>query len=122
MEKINKKNYNILEDIYKDVQQAAYEIINRKKATYYGIGLALTKLVKAIINDEEQILSISTKLEGEYNHEGLFIGVPAIVNRNGTREILQLRLTEEEQAKFDYSWDTLEKTIKETIDPLLNEN
>lgn len=114
------QDISILDDIYKDVQQAAYEIINRKKATYYGIGLALTKLVKAIINDEEQILSISTKLEGEYNHQGLFIGVPAIINRNGTREILQLRLTEEEQAKFDYSWETLEKTIRETIDPLLN--
>lgn len=114
------QDITILDEIYTDVRQAAYEIINRKKATYYGIGLALTKLVKAIINDEEQILSISTKLEGEYNHQGLFIGVPAIINRNGTREILQLRLTEEEQTKFDYSWETLEKTIRETIDPLLD--
>ncbi len=112
---------SVLDDIYKDVQQAAYEIINRKKATYYGIGLALTKLVKAILNDENEILPISTKLEGEYNHSGLFIGVPAIINSNGTREILQLKLTPEEQAKFDSSWNTLEATIRSTIDPILDE-
>lgn len=114
------EDLSVLEDIYKDVQQAAYEIINRKKATYYGIGLALTKIVKAILNDDDQILSVSAKLEGEYNHKGIYIGVPAIVNSNGIREILELRLTEEEQEKFDFSYNTLENAIKETIDPLLN--
>jgi L-lactate dehydrogenase len=111
----------VLNDIYTDVQQAAYEIINRKKATYYGIGLALTNLVKAILNDENEIFAVSTKLEGEYNHKGLFIGVPAIVNRNGIREILELKLSEEEQNQFDYSWNTLSETIKNTIDPILEE-
>lgn len=110
---------SVLDDIYKDVQQAAYEIINRKKATYYGIGLALTKLVKAILNDENQILTVSTRLDGEYNHKDIFIGVPAIINRKGTRELLELKLSEEEQAKFDASCETLEKTIREVIDPIL---
>ena len=109
----------ILDDIYKDVQQAAYEIINRKKATYYGIGLALTKIVKAILNDDDQILSISARLDGEYKHKGLYIGVPAIINSNGVREILELKLTDKEQEKFDFSWNVLEKTIKDKIEPLL---
>lgn len=113
------EDLTVLDDIYKDVQQAAYEIINRKKATYYAIGLALTKLVKAILNDENEILTVSAKLEGEYNHKGLFIGVPAIINSKGIREILGLKLTEEEQEQFDFSWNTLEKSITETIDPLL---
>lgn len=113
------EDLSVLDDIYKDVQQAAYEIINRKKATYYGIGLALTKIVKAILNDEDQILSVSARLDGEYKHKGLYIGVPAIINSNGVREILELRLTEEEQEKFDFSWNVLEKTIKDEIDPLL---
>ena len=114
------EDLSVLDDIYKDVQQAAYEIINRKKATYYGIGLALTKLVKAILNDENQILPVSAKLEGEYNHKGLFIGVPAVINSQGIRELLELKLTGEEQEKLDFSWNTLEGTIKETIDPLLD--
>lgn len=113
------QDLSILEDIYKDVQQAAYEIINRKKATYYGIGLALTKIVKAILNDDDQILSVSARLDGEYHHKGLYIGVPAIINSNGIREILELRLTDEEQEQFDFSWNILEKTIKDEIDPLL---
>ena len=112
---------NILEDIHKDVQQAAYEIIERKNATYYAIGIALTKLVKTILNDENEILTISTMLEGEYNHSGLFIGVPAIINNHGTREILELKLSKEEQEKFDESWRVLEDTIKKNIDPILNE-
>lgn len=113
------QDLSILDDIYKDVQQAAYEIINRKKATYYGIGLALTKIVKAILNDDDQILSVSARLDGEYHHKGLYIGVPAIINSNGIREILELRLTDEEQEQFDFSWNVLEKTIKDEIEPLL---
>ena len=111
----------VLEDIYRDVQQAAYEIIEKKRATYYAIGLALTKLVKTILNDENEILTISTKIEDEYNHNGLFIGVPAIINNQGTREILELKLTKEEQEKFDYSWSVLENTIRTNIDPILGE-
>lgn len=56
------KDKDILDEIYTDVQQAAYEIINRKKATYYGIGLGLTKIVKAILNNENEILTVSTYL------------------------------------------------------------
>ena len=58
----NEQDLINLEQIYTEVQQAAYEIINRKKATYYGIGLALTKLVKAILNDENGIYTVSTYL------------------------------------------------------------
>ncbi len=113
------QDLSILEDIYKDTQQAAYEIINKKKATYYGIGIALTKIVKAILNDEEQILTVSTEVDGEYKHKGMFIGVPAIINSNGVREILELRLTEKEQEQFDFSCNTLQNVIKTEIDPLL---
>ncbi len=113
------QDLTVLDDIYRDVQQSAYEIINKKKATYYGIGLALTNIVKAIIGDENQILPVSTQLDGEYNHKGLYIGVPAVINSNGVREILKLRLTQKEQEQFDFSWNTLDNVIKETIDPLL---
>lgn len=109
----------VLEEIHTDVKQAAYDIIEKKKATYYAIGLALTKLVKTILNDENEILTISAKVEGEYNHNGLFIGVPAVINNHGMRELLELKLTEEEQQKFDESWEVLEHTIKTNIDPLL---
>lgn len=108
-----------LHDIYTNVQQAAYEIINRKKATFYGIGLSLNRLVHAVLDDENVILTISAYQEGEYGQEGLYIGVPAVVNRQGIRELIRLKLNEVDQAKFDTSCKTLKEINHEVIDPLL---
>lgn len=108
-----------LEKIYTDVRQAAYEIINRKKATYYGIGLGLTKIIKAILNDENGILTVSTYLNGEYNQKDIFIGVPAVITRNGVREILQLNLEKEEQEKFDNSCNII-REMRKQIDEVLD--
>ena len=99
-----------LDEIYTEVQQAAYEIIKRKQATYYGIGLALTKLVKAILNDEKGIYTVSTYLSG------IYIGVPAVIGRNGVREILKLNLSKDEQEKFEKSRQVLMNMIKEIED------
>ena len=107
------ENKSVLDKIYNDVQQAAYEIINRKKATYYGIGLGLTKIIKAILNNENEILTVSTYLNGEYEEKGLFIGVPSIVNHQGVKEILELKLENEEKAKFENSCNILKNMIKE---------
>ena len=110
-----------LETIHKEVVDAAYEIIEKKKSTYYGIGIALTRLVSAILTNENAILPVSTLQNGEYGHEGLFIGVPAVVNGDGVKEILKLKLSPEEQAKFDSSANTLKQMIKDEIDPVINE-
>ena len=107
-----------LAEIHKDVVNAAYEIIEKKKATYYGIGVALTQIVKAILNDENEIMTLSSYQRGEYNQEGLYIGVPTIIGANGVKEILELKLTDEDQAKFDNSCNILRDIIKE-IEKLL---
>ena len=114
----NKHPISDLEKIYTEVQQAAYEIINRKKATYYGIGLGLTKIIKAIINNQNEIMTVSTYLNGEYGHKGLYIGVPTIINSKGAREILELQLEGEEKEKFDKSCNTL-MNMKEEIDKVI---
>ena len=116
--KDNKHPMSDLEKIYTEVQQAAYEIINRKKATYYGIGLGLTKIIKAILNDQNEIMTVSTYLKGEYGHEGLYIGVPTIINRKGAREVLELPLEGDEKAKFDKSCETL-MSMKGEIDKII---
>lgn len=109
---------SMLDEVYTEVQQAAYEIINRKKATYYGIGLGLTKLVKAILNNEREILTVSTYIDGNFGHSGLFIGVPAIITNTGVREILDLHLAKDEQEKFDHSFEILDE-MKNEIDKML---
>ncbi|MDQ0360723.1 L-lactate dehydrogenase [Breznakia pachnodae] len=113
------KGLEDLLEIYNEVRDAAYEIIEKKHATYYGIGLSLNRLVAAILNNEDLILSVSAYQNGEYGQKGLYIGVPAIVSRDGIRDILKLPLNEVDQCKFDQSCENIEKIIKETVDPLL---
>ena len=111
--KDNNHDVDDLNKIYTEVQQAAYEIINRKKATYYGIGLGLTKIIKAILNDQNEIMTVSTYLNGEYGQKDLYIGVPTILNEKGAREIIQLNLEGEEKEKFEHSCDILREMKKE---------
>ena len=69
--------------------------------------------VKAILNDEKEILTVSTYLDGNYGHSGLYIGVPAILGNKGVNDILDIPLSEEEQKKFDCSFEVLENMKKE---------
>ena len=108
-----------LHDIYTNVQQAGYEIVKRKRSTYYGIGLSLNRLVHAILDDENVILTVSAYQNNEYGQEGLYIGVPAVVNRQGIREIVKLDLNEVDQAKFNQSCETIRDINTDAVDPLL---
>lgn len=109
-----------LEKIHKGVVDAAYQIIEKKRATYYGIGMALSRLVRAIINDENSILTVSTYLkDGQYGQDDIYIGVPAIINSDGVRELLELELSEEEQAKLDNSCKILKEMRKNSIDKII---
>ncbi len=108
-----------LEMIHDKVWNAAYEIIEKKNATYYGIGMALNRLIKAILNDEKAILTVSTYQNGEYGNEGVYIGVPAIIGRDGVKDILKLKLNKKDQEKFDKSCNIMKENIKKAINSLL---
>ena len=96
-----------LEKIEVDVRTAAYKIIEAKKATYYGIGIALNRLTKSILGDESSVQTVSAYLRGEYGQTGIFIGVPAIINAQGVQSVLECHLTADEQERFDASCNTL---------------
>ena len=111
-----------LEKIHKDVINAAYEIINKKKATYYGIGMSLNRLVRAVLDNENSILTVSTYLkDGQYGQDDIYIGVPAIINSNGIRELVDLELNEEEQAKLDNSCSIIKEMRECSIDKIIDE-
>ena len=120
---VMKDNHHPMEDlekIHKGVVNAAYEIIEKKKATYYGIGMALNRLVKAILNNENSILTVSTYLkDGEYGQDDIYIGVPAVINSNGVRELVNLDLNEEEQAKLDNSCKIIKEMREQSIDKII---
>jgi L-lactate dehydrogenase len=100
-----------LDDLFLNVRDAAYHIIQRKGATYYGIAMGLVRLTKAILQNENSVLTVSAYLDGEYGQNDIYIGVPAVVNRSGIREIVQLKLNEEENEKFSNSVNVLKKTM-----------
>lgn len=115
------KDLSELDKIYIEVRDSAYEIINRKKATYYGIGLGLARIVRNIMNDSNEILTVSAYLNGEYGHKDIYIGVPAVINSNGARELLNLKLSKENQEKLDNSCKILSENM-ENIRKALNMN
>ncbi|WP_408613114.1 L-lactate dehydrogenase [Limibacter armeniacum] len=105
-----------LEKTYEGVRDAAYHIIEKKKATYYGIGMALTSITEAILNNSSSILSISCYLDGQYGITDVYMGVPSILHRNGVKEIMELSLTAEDLGKLHASAHILQNTIKSVID------
>ncbi|MBQ9854292.1 MAG: L-lactate dehydrogenase [Bacilli bacterium] len=100
-----------LDEIENDVRNAAYEIINKKGATYYGIGMALVRITNAILGNENTIIALS--IYDEINDT--YIGMPAIVNSNGAERRIRLKLTKEEEDKLSNSI----RIIKENIDHVI---
>lgn len=101
--------YDDLEGIAVEVKDAAQKIIAAKKATYYGIGMSLVRIVRAILSNENSILTVSAWLRGEYGQRDVYAGVPSVITRNGVASILELNLTDEELEKFSKSCDLLRK-------------
>lgn len=107
-----KRDSEHLQKIFTDVRDAAYHIIERKGATYYAIALGLVRLTRAILRNEKSILTVSTLLRGEYGLEEVYIGVPAVVNRNGIREVIQLNLSDEENGQLHHSAKVLKDAMQ----------
>ena len=113
LENYNENMMSVLMKIAVSVRDSAYEIIKAKKATYYGIGMVLSRLTRAILNDENSVFTVSAYLNGQYDEKNIYIGVPAVINRNGVREILELSLNSEEKRKFNHSADILKEMLYE---------
>ena len=104
----------MMERIYTDVRDSAYEIIERKGATYYGIAAAVTRIAQCIVRDEHSVLPVSVNLGGLYGVEDLCMSVPAVVGRQGVEKVLEIELSDGECAAFRKSAGTL----KEVADSL----
>ena len=92
-----------LDQIANEVKTVAADVIKAKKATYYSIGVVLKRITHAILHDEKCILDLSVMPKGEYGQENLYIGLPAIVGRNGVERILKLNLRDEEKEKLNFA-------------------
>lgn len=90
-----------------DVRNSAYEIINKKGATYYGIGMCLVRITNAILGNENAIITVSN-YDGE---NGIYIGLPAIINKTGVSKKMEVNLTQSEIQKFQNSVNIIKDAI-----------
>ena len=104
-----------MHQIADQVKNSAYEIIEKKHATYYGIAMSVKRICEAIIRDEKSILPVSSMLHGEYGIEGVTLSMPAVVGKNGIEKLVPIRLSEEEQGQLKVSADTLKAVLKEVM-------
>ncbi len=100
------------DSLLEQTRKAAYEIIEKKGATYYAVALAVTRIVEAIIGDENSILTVSGLFEGEYGISDICLSAPALVNKNGIDKILQIPFCEEEIKGLRNSANTLKEIAR----------
>lgn len=96
-----------LTEIHEEVKNAAYKIIDRKGATYYGIGMCLVRITNAILGDEDTIITVSS-----YDNENdIYMGIPSILNKDGIKSRIYIELTKEEEEKLQHSVDIIKEAI-----------
>lgn len=98
---------NDMSRITYDVRNSAYDIINKKGNTSYGIGLCLAKITNAILDDSHKIFTVSSFNE----NYGLYIGEPSVLGRNGIERVLELNLNETDKIKFEESVNAIQSVI-----------
>lgn len=101
-----------LDELVLETAKAGWEVYNRKGTTYYGIATAAVGIIKAIINNENRIMPVSTLLEGEYGENDVFCGVPTVLNADGVKEVVEIHMTNKELEKFKKSVELIRKYIK----------
>ncbi len=102
-----------MEQIYCRVRDSAYQIIERKGATYYGVAMAIGRIAQSIIRDEHAVLPVSSLMEGEYGLSDLCISVPTIVAENGAEKVLEIPLSDKEQIELAKSAREVQEILRE---------
>jgi L-lactate dehydrogenase len=102
-----------MDRIFTQVRDAAYEILKRKGATYYAIGLGLVAIVEAILGDYHRVLSVSALMTGQHGVTEMCLSLPCVVGDQGIEEILTLNLSSDEEAGFRKSGERLQSTLRQ---------
>jgi L-lactate dehydrogenase len=93
------------------VRNAAYEIIRRKGGTNFAIAAALNRIIESVLRDEASVLTVSSLVEGLYGIRDVCLSLPAIVDRSGIRQVLPIRLSEQEVARLRTSAAAVRQTV-----------
>ena len=104
-----------MKKIFENVRNSAYEIIERKHATYYGIAMAVKRICEAIVRNEKSILPVSSLMTGEYGLNDVVLSIPAVVDETGVQKVIPIELNDEELAKLKDSANILKDIAKDYI-------
>ncbi|ACD52185.1 L-lactate dehydrogenase [Clostridium botulinum] len=104
-----------LDKLVLDTSRAGWEVYERKGTTYYAIAAATVAIIKSIMHNENKIIPVSTLLEGEYGEKDVFCGVPAILNRDGVKDVVEIHMTADEMIKFKNSLNIIRKYTDKII-------
>lgn len=107
---------NWQEEVTAEVRRAAYEIINRKGATYYGIGLSSAHILQSILLDEQRVLTVSGHLNDQYGDLGTALSVPSVLGKEGINRRLQVSMSPFEQGMFLKSAAALKEAVEKTME------
>lgn len=112
LEDNGKNAEEVCAEIHEKVKNAAYEIINKKGATFYAIGLSTAKIIETILNNQKSVLTVSTFIENEFNGmiQNVYLSLPSVVGRNGVERILHLNYSYSEVLKLIESSKKLHET------------
>ena len=110
----NFKKYNkkAMDKIYLETKNAAYEVIAKKGATYYAIGLGIAKIVRAILSDQNEVLALSSYVKDYYGVKDVCLSVPTIVNRNGIKKQILLPLNSIEKEQLRKSASVIKSVLR----------
>lgn len=103
-----------MQEIADAVKNSAYEIIERKKATYYGVAMAVKRICEAIVKDEKSILPVSRMMHGVYGIDGITLSMPAVIGKNGIENEVPISLSKDEIKNLRSSASAL-KAVAEDI-------
>ena len=102
-----------MKKIFENVRNSAYEIIERKHATYYGIAMAVKRICEAIVRNEKSILPVSSLMTGEYGLNDVVLSIPAVVDETGVQKVIPIELNDEELTKLKDSANILKDIAKD---------
>lgn len=109
-------------NLFFKVRDAAYEIIEKKGATFYGIAVALSRITQAILDNENAVLPLSVYLDGEYGVNDIYIGTPAVINAKGVQEVLEIPLSDGELDRMQASAKQLKDILEAAFAKLEEED
>jgi L-lactate dehydrogenase len=114
-ENCQKYDPQLFERIFEETRNAAYEIIQRKGATYYAVASGLVRIVEAVLRGQDTVLSVSTLITDYYGINDVYLSLPCVIGHEGIKQVMHLNLDETEQEGIRSSAAVLHRILREDL-------